>query len=864
MRSHLSRRYGIAAFVAIGAVTFSTPLAAIAGASSPDGATVDTVATVFDSIGRPTFVEVEAATVADEYRTAAALAGAANVSVEVPAMLLVTPNDTGRSMQWGNTKLDADNFVTVSTANQLVAVIDTGIKADHEDFAAGQIRCDIGADFTGDGLSTNGCVDPHGHGTHVAGTVGAVANNGKGIAGIAPGVPILPIRVMGANGSGSSGAIVDGIVYAVDHGATVITMSLGGGYTPTYDTSIKYATDHNVVVIAATGNNRATGNEMMWPAGSPGVVGVAATDATNVTAAFSNSSGSADIAAPGVSILSTDTGGGYSYKSGTSMAAPHAAAAAALYRATHAGSTEAGTRAALESTATDIETAGRDAKSGAGLINLNTLLADTTAVTPVPTTPVPTTPVPTTPVPTPAPTTPVTPAPNVPVKLVVTPTATSISLSWATSVKTATTPAATSYVVYRNGVALATSPTASYVDSTIAAATNYTYTVAAVSGGGTSLPSVAVPAYLAPTAPTKLTVTTSATTIVLRWTASVKLANSGLPSNYLVYRDGVQFATTTAPTFTDSAGTNHTYSVSAVNPAAESAKTDSAVAYLVPAAPTTLATQQAADTIKLTWRAPVAKPPVAGIPSAYTVYRDGAPLATVTALTYTDTTLPAGINPAYTVSAVNPAGESAGSNTALAYRTPASPIGLTTAATIGSIKLTWRAPAISASSSLAAAYTVYRDGVQLATTAELNYIDSSAAANVTYRYTVAATNAAGAGPASATASRFWTYPAGRLVSTASLLALGGQLSVTGTYLMPGTTVTFTESYKVTTRTLVNDKPVTRIVPGTMVLGSAVADNAGNLAFSGLPAQDGATGTVTATAVDRNGKAFTFSSALVVR
>lgn len=96
------------------------------------------------------------------------------------------------------------------------------------------------------------------------------------------------------------------------------------------------------------------------------------------------------------------------------------------------------------------------------------------------------------------------------------------------------------------------------------------------------------------------------------------------------------------------------------------------------------------------------------------------------------------------------------------------------------------------------------------------------------------------------------------------MALGGPLSVTGTYIKPGAPVTFTEAYKATTTTMVNNKPVTTIVATTLVLGSAVADNAGNLTFSALPAQVLTAGTVTATAVDMNGRAFSFTFAITVK
>jgi len=179
---------------------------------------------------------------------------------------------------------------------------------------------------------------------------------------------------MDAQGAGTSTAVAEGIVYAVDHGATVINISVSGEYSGAYDSAVAYASAHDVPVVVAAGNNGATGNQALWPASSPGAIAVAALDRDGTVAAYSNTSGVADIAAPGSDIYGLDAKTGrYVSKSGTSMASPAVAASVALYRASHPGSTAVQVRQALAATA---DPAGDAAAYGAGVVDPYALVSD--------------------------------------------------------------------------------------------------------------------------------------------------------------------------------------------------------------------------------------------------------------------------------------------------------------------------------------------------------------------------------------------------------------------------------------------------------------------------------------------------------
>lgn len=212
-----------------------------------------------------------------------------------------------------------------------VAVIDTGVDGTHEDLA-GQVL--PGFDFVSGATGpTAGWNDLNTHGTHVAGIISAKDNNAVGIAGLAPDAKILPVRVLGADGSGSSAAVAQGIIAAVDAGAEVLNLSLGSPMPDAaLEAAVAYAVSNDVTVVAAGGNLNMPGwitlNGQNYPASYPGVIGVASTnsDCGGVGGAH------IDVSANGCNIRSTIPGG-YANYSGTSMASPQVAAEAALFLA---------------------------------------------------------------------------------------------------------------------------------------------------------------------------------------------------------------------------------------------------------------------------------------------------------------------------------------------------------------------------------------------------------------------------------------------------------------------------------------------------------------------------------------------------
>ncbi len=247
-----------------------------------------------------------------------------------------------------------------------VAVVDSGVRKTHEDLAGAVLA---GRDLvTGSGDGSN---DQNGHGTHVAGII-AARSNGRGIVGGAPGVKILPVRVLDGSGSGYSSDVAEGIIWATDNGAKVINLSLGGN-VPSQATqeAIQYAQAHGALVLAAAGNAGQSGNAALYPAAFPEPVAVGAINAAKQRAPFSNWGSYVDVVAPGDSIVSawstSDTT--YAWASGTSMATPYASATAALVFAANPTFSPQQVRTRLERTADDLGAAGRDPQFGEGLID---------------------------------------------------------------------------------------------------------------------------------------------------------------------------------------------------------------------------------------------------------------------------------------------------------------------------------------------------------------------------------------------------------------------------------------------------------------------------------------------------------------
>lgn len=283
-------------------------------------------------------------------------------SVEAESVLRssIVENDPGKKQQDYLTAISRDavcDSVTATGQEVVVAVIDSGVDATHPDLlpnfkldASGKV---VGANFVGKGSRSQpdeDWNDQNGHGTHVAGIIAAASNNNIGVTGVAgcANVKIMPVRVMGADGSGSSIEIDRGIQWAMAHGANVINLSLGSNVAfrnrqASHPNALfDEAVSRGVVVFAAAGNESLTlgqnSNSFVYsyPASYDHVISVAALDSNNRLASFSNRGETVDIAAPGVEILSTYMGGGYRRESGTSMASPVAAGAYALALSTSA------------------------------------------------------------------------------------------------------------------------------------------------------------------------------------------------------------------------------------------------------------------------------------------------------------------------------------------------------------------------------------------------------------------------------------------------------------------------------------------------------------------------------------------------
>src|SRR3954452_13502008 len=220
-------------------------------------------------------------------------------------------------------------------ATPTVAIVDSGVDLEHPD-----LKTNIasgGKDFVdGDNVPA----DQNGHGTHVAGTIGAVGNNATGVTGVAWKAHLLPVRVLNANGSGSVSTVIKGEQYAATAGAKVVNMSLGGASPSQAEYDTLRAASGTLFVVAAGNDSANVDTTDSYPCAYdlPNVICVAATGGDDELASFSNYSGSSvDMAAPGVDILSTYPTGmtsnsspGYEYLSGTSMATPEVAGAAAL------------------------------------------------------------------------------------------------------------------------------------------------------------------------------------------------------------------------------------------------------------------------------------------------------------------------------------------------------------------------------------------------------------------------------------------------------------------------------------------------------------------------------------------------------
>jgi subtilisin family serine protease len=290
----------------------------------------------------------------------------AELDYQAQAAEAVFPNDPDWAEQWSLRKMGVTSAweVVTGTPDIVIAVLDTGVHLAHEDLNGqiwtnpdeipgnrldddgnGKIDDVYGWHFfhrwTGSGFIPDEDADvwdDNGHGTHVSGIAAAATNNGIGVAGIAWQARLMPVKVLDMYGTGWYSDIAAGIIYAVDNGARIVNLSLGGeGASATLCAAVEYAYNRNALVVAAAGN---TGGAVVYPAACAHALAVAATDEADARASFSNHGPELDVAAPGVDIystwcrqdvyLGTCMGSYYFTKSGTSMATPHVSGLAAL------------------------------------------------------------------------------------------------------------------------------------------------------------------------------------------------------------------------------------------------------------------------------------------------------------------------------------------------------------------------------------------------------------------------------------------------------------------------------------------------------------------------------------------------------
>ncbi|HEY3091867.1 MAG TPA: S8 family serine peptidase, partial [Vicinamibacterales bacterium] len=301
----------------------------------------------------------------------AASADVVRVEADATRSVQAAPSDADYYQQWSLPAIGWDQaFGSVSPAGtSTVAVLDTGVDASHPDFAGQLVPGTSVLDPTSDGTT-----DPNGHGTWMAGIVAASTDNGIGIAGIGyAGVRVMPVTVLGADGTGSDSDIISGVLYAADHGADVILMSFSNrGYSDALQAAIDYAWSKGAVVVAATGNDGSSTST--FPAGDRGVVGVSSTNFMDSLDLSSNYGADTFLAAPGVGIETTATGGGYATISGTSAAAAEVAGAAALLRA---NDSSASNGVIVGRLARNADAAGTADQTGNGRLNLARAIADT-------------------------------------------------------------------------------------------------------------------------------------------------------------------------------------------------------------------------------------------------------------------------------------------------------------------------------------------------------------------------------------------------------------------------------------------------------------------------------------------------------
>jgi len=278
---------------------------------------------------------------------------------------LLTPSDTTYPSQWHLPKIAAPQGWDLSTGTGAVpiAIIDSGIDADHPDLAAKLLP---GYNFLNGTTVTD---DLFGHGTAVAGSAGAIGNNALGVAGVAWDNPLMPLVVLDTSNYATYANIASAIIRAVDQGAKVLNISIGGSSASiTLQSAVNYAWSKGAVIVSSAANYSVS--TPYYPAACENVLAISATDKYDALSSFSNYGSWIDLAAPGSTIYTTNRGGGYGAWNGTSFSSPIVAGLAGLIWSVNPALTNAEVVDILKQGADDLGTTGFDTSFGFGRINV--------------------------------------------------------------------------------------------------------------------------------------------------------------------------------------------------------------------------------------------------------------------------------------------------------------------------------------------------------------------------------------------------------------------------------------------------------------------------------------------------------------
>ncbi|WP_305046180.1 S8 family serine peptidase [Geoalkalibacter sp.] len=282
----------------------------------------------------------------------------------------LVPNDPSYGSQWYLPRIEAPAGweLSIGSAQVPIAIIDSGVDPSHPDLASKLLP---GYSWVSGSTDTS---DVLGHGTSVAGAAAAIGNNGRGIAGVSWASPIMPLVVLNSSNSASYSNIASAIVYAVDRGVKVINVSIAGSSSSsTLQYAIDYAWNRGALVFCSAANyNTST---PYYPAALPRAIAVAATDASDNKASYSNFGSWISFTAPGSSIYTTLRGGGYGNKSGTSFSSPIAAGLGALIWSVNPQLSHVEVLDIIQQSADDLGAAGFDNIFGHGRINVRAALS---------------------------------------------------------------------------------------------------------------------------------------------------------------------------------------------------------------------------------------------------------------------------------------------------------------------------------------------------------------------------------------------------------------------------------------------------------------------------------------------------------